>query len=220
MEYVVSASPRLDGSVSLTKADRNRNAQLRGIDAERENLVFSINEDIKEGSFENLILQRNTIVIGVDLAKRLDLEVGDSVDASFPEARPMSLRVVGIFETGTPADENVVYTSLPTSQYFYQTQDVVNRISIRLDDVYKDLEVANAIKDKGFEAAGWTELNPEILQLLNIAYIANTIETGLVAIIASFGVVSTLNTMVMSKVKEIGILMAMGVPKSSIKRFL
>ncbi len=218
MDHVIAASPGLEGGIALSKADRYRNAQLRGIDVEREDLVFSIRKDIRDGSFDDLIFQQNTIVIGSDLAQRLDVETGGLVHASFPQARSMSLRIVGIFETGTPADGNVVYTSIRTAQYFYDKPNVVTTIYVRLDDHYKDREVAGKIKGEGLQAAGWTELNPDILQLINLAYVANVIETGLVAIIASFGVISALNTMVMSKVREIGILMAMGVPKSSIRK--
>ncbi len=218
MDHVIAASPGLEGGIALSKADRYRNAQLRGIDVEREDLVFSIRKDIRDGSFDDLIFQQNTIVIGSDLAQRLDVETGGLVHASFPQARTMSLRIVGIFETGTPADGNVVYTSIRTAQYFYDKPNVVTTIYVRLDDHYKDREVAGKIKGEGLQAAGWTELNPDILQLINLAYVANVIETGLVAIIASFGVISALNTMVMSKVREIGILMAMGVPKSSIRK--
>ena len=63
-----------------------------------------------------LEFSRNTVVIGSKLAEKLEVNLGDSVDVSFPNANPLSLRVVGIFHTGSPLDESLTYTSLDTAQ--------------------------------------------------------------------------------------------------------
>ena len=141
------------------------------------------------------------MVIGSKLADKLGVNLGDSVDVSFPNANPLSLRVVGIFHTGSPLDESLTYTSLDTAQEFYDVPDVINGISVRLDDFNRDREVAAEIKKTGYKAKGWTETNPAILRTIALKSTSNNVILGLIVVIASFGVVSTLNLSVIRRNK-------------------
>jgi lipoprotein-releasing system permease protein len=169
------------------------------------------------GTFREIELSRNSIIIGSKLAEKLGVNIGDSVDVSFPNANPLSMKVVGIFHTGSPLDESLTYTSLDTAQEFYDVSDVVNGISVRLNDYDRDREVAAEIKKTGYKAKGWTESNPEILRTIAIESTSNNIVLGLIVVIASFGVVSTLNLSVIGATGQIGILRAMGATVSSIR---
>jgi lipoprotein-releasing system permease protein len=216
MEGVVASSPYLAGEASFRYRDRTANAALKGVSPSEEDAVAHVSNDVVEGSFEELASGR-AVVMGDDLARELELRVGDTAEMSFPNANTLSLRVVGIYDTGTPADESLAYTSLGTAQDFYDTADVINGISLRLADFNRDREIASLIQEEGYRAEGWTRNNPEILQTLAIERSSNQITLGFILLIASFGVVSTLNMVVMSKLKEIGILMAMGVNRSGIR---
>ncbi|AEH60274.1 protein of unknown function DUF214 [Methanosalsum zhilinae DSM 4017] len=218
IDQVIATSPYLAGEASITYKDKSRNVLIKGIVPEREHEVFRTGEHIIEGDFDELVRSSNTAIIGKELAERLDVEMGDSIQAFFPEARPTSLKIVGIFETNTPDDVNLVYTSIHTAQYFYRTPDVINGISVRIENIHNDLEIAQEINMMGYDATGWSEANPEILQTLAIERISNNIMLSLIALIASFGVVSTLNMIVLGKIREIGILMAMGASKNSIRK--
>ena len=170
-----------------------------------------------EGEFRELEYSRNTVVIGSKLADKLEVKLGDSVDVSFPNANPLSLRVVGIFHTGSPLDESLTYTSLDTAQKFYNVPDVINGLSIRLENFNRDREVAVEIKKTGYKAKGWTETNPEILRTIAIESTSNNVVLGLIVVIASFGVVITLNLTVIGVTRQIGMLRAMGATISGIR---
>jgi len=170
------------------------------------------------GDLFELTYSKNTIIIGDDFAEDLNVDVADVVDISFPNAKPLSLTVIGIYDTGSPVDKVLTYTSLATAQDFYDTSDVINGMSIRLEDYNNDMMIASSIQEKGYSASGWTETNPEILQTIAIEGTSNSIMLGFILLIACFGVVSTLNMSVMEKTKEIGILMTMGARISSIRR--
>ncbi|RQD83065.1 ABC transporter permease [Methanosalsum natronophilum] len=217
VDHVVAVSPLMRGSVTLSHSDNRRNLILSGVIVDREDAVYSIRDDLIEGSFDEVMYRPNSIVISTSVADDLEVMVGDSVTGFFPGARQTSFRVVGIYDP-SGFGTSVVYTSIESAQKFYQESNVVTSVSVKIDDVYNDKIVAEDIRRMGYNAEGWTERHPEILQTLMISTLINALETGLVAIIASFGVVSALNMMVMSKVKEIGILMAMGMKKKNIRR--
>lgn len=217
IEGVVASSPYLVGEASFRYRDNTKNAALKGVIPSDEDAVAHVQQDVVMGSFEELAYSTNTIMIGDDLADELELELGDSVEVSFPNANTLSLKVIAIFDTGTPADESLTYTSLETAQRFFDTGNVINGISLRLEDYNQDQQVASIIQTEGYDASGWTDNNPEILRTLAIESTSNNVTLGFILLIASFGVVSTLNMVVMGKIKEIGILMAMGANKSNIR---
>ncbi|WP_292387952.1 ABC transporter permease [Methanosarcina sp. UBA5] len=217
VEGVSAVSPFLTGKASFRFKTNSLNAELKGVLPLQENNISNIETDMVEGDLRELEYSRNTIVIGSKLADKLEVNLGDSVDVSFPNSNPLSLRVVGIFHTGSPLDESLTYTSLDTAQEFYNVQDVINGVSVKLEDFNRDREVAAKIEKTGYKARGWTETNPEILRTIAIETTSNNVVLGLIVVIASFGVVSALNLSVIGAISQIGMLRAMGATISSIK---
>jgi lipoprotein-releasing system permease protein len=217
IEGITAVSPFLTGKASFRFKTNSSNVELKGIIPLQENNISFVEADMVKGNFRELEFSRNTIVIGSKLADKLGVNLGDSVEVSFPNANPLSLRVVGIFYTGSPLDESLTYTYLDTAQRFYDVSDVVNGISVRLSDFNRDREVAAEIKKTGYNAKGWTETNPAVLQTIALKNTSNSLILGLIVIIASFGVVSTLNLSVIGATSQIGMLRAMGATVSSIR---
>lgn len=217
IDGVTASSPYLTGEASFKFKDNTKNAALKGIIPSQEDAVAHTSKDIIAGDFNGLIYSDKSIIIGDKFAEDMELDLGDNVEVSFPNANPVSLKVVAIYDTGTSVDESLTYTSLKTAQKFYDTDDVINGISLRLADFNRDTEIAQIIENNGYNAAGWTKNNPEILRTIAIESTSNNITLGFILLIASFGVVSTLNMVVMGKIKEIGILLAMGATKSNIR---
>ena len=217
IEGVSAVSPFFTGEASFRFKTNSLNAELKGVLPLQENNISAIETDMVEGDFRELEYSRNTVVIGSKLADKLEVKLGDSVDVSFPNANPLSLRVVGIFHTGSPLDESLTYTSLDTAQKFYNVPDVINGLSVRLEDFNRDRIIAAEIKKTGYKAKGWTETNPEILRTIAIESTSNNVVLGLIVVIASFGVVSTLNLTVIGVTRQIGMLRAMGATISGIR---
>lgn len=186
IEGVTAVSPFLIGKASFRFKTNSSNVELKGVIPSQENNISFTEADMVKGDFRELGFSRNTVVIGSKLADKLGVKPGDSVEVSFPNANPLSLRVVGIFFTGSPLDESLTYTSLNTAQRFYDVSDVVNGISVRLNDFNRDREVAAEIKKTGYKAKGWTETNPAVLQTIAIRNTSNNVILGLIVIIASF----------------------------------
>jgi lipoprotein-releasing system permease protein len=217
IDGIAAVSPFLTGKASFRFKTNSSNVELKGVLPVRENEINSIEADMVKGDFRELESSKNTVVIGSKLADKLGINPGDSVEVSFPNANSLSLRVIGIFHTGSPLDESLTYTSLDTAQKFYNVPDVVNGISIRLSDYSRDREIAAEIKKTGYKAKGWTETDPAVLRTIAIETTSNNVVLGLIVVIASFGVVSTLNLSVIGATSQIGMLRAMGATISSIR---
>jgi len=216
IDGVVGISPVLSGPATFEYKGKNKNVVMQGIRVEAHDSVMYINDNIIEGSFRDLEISPNSVVIGDALAEKLDVETGDTIDASFPEANPADRQVLGIYNRGTAMDETLAFTSLSTVQDFLDVSNVVTTILVRGDDRERAQAISEKIDTLGYPASGWKETNPEIIQTLKMEGTSNAITLGLIIIIASFGIVSTLFMVVMEKTKEIGMLMAMGVSRRSI----
>ncbi len=218
IEGVMGVSPLLAGQATFKYKDLSRNIKLQGIIIKDYDTVLHINEDMIEGSLRDLDTTHNSVILGDKLATKLKVKIGDSINASFPEANPTILKVMGIFHSGTPDDESMALTSISTAQDFFGKSGAVNRILVRANNPDMAPAIAFKINNLGYPASNWEETNPEILQTIRLESLSNDIMMGLIVVIASFGIVSTLFMVVMEKTREIGMLMAMGASRVSIMK--
>jgi lipoprotein-releasing system permease protein len=217
IEGVSSASATLSAEATISFKEKRRNALLRGVDPADEDAIYKISKSMVEGDFFD-IQDGKKAVIGTRLAERLGLKVGDRIDASFPRARGTDLRVVGIFDTGTPLDETVAYVSLRTARDFLDEGDFINSVELRLSDINDAERVAAAVEGLGYNAAPWQENNPEIVRSINVGGFWRSLSIFFVMIIAAFGIAAIMNMLVLEKVREMGMLLALGADRSHLLR--
>lgn len=213
IEGVRSASATLSTEATISFKEKRRNVLLRGVDPTEEDAIYKISGSMVSGDFYE-IQDGKKVVIGTRLAERLGLKVGDRIDASFPRARGTDLRVVGIFDTGTPLDETVAYVSLRTAREFLDEGDVINSVELRISDINEAERVATAARALGYNAAPWQENNPEIVRSINVGGFWRSLSIFFVMIIAAFGIAAIMNMLVQEKVREMGMLLALGADRS------
>ncbi|MDR3259979.1 MAG: ABC transporter permease [Fusobacteriaceae bacterium] len=164
--------------------------------------------------------QIDGILIGKELYKIIGGQIGDEIIIISSENREISFKLTGVFQSGYyDYDVNMVVLPLEATQYLMQSGDVVNKINIMLNNPYK----ANEIRDKivevtEMEAKTWGELNKNLLAALSLEKTVMILVFSLIVIIAGFVVWVTLNMLVREKIKDIGIMRAMGFSKGSIMK--
>ncbi|HWQ44684.1 MAG TPA: ABC transporter permease [Methanosarcina barkeri] len=216
-EGVIAVSPKYLGQAALEYRDNAEGVSLQGVDPLAEEKVMKVSEDVVEGEFMTLVPTKYGILLGDQLAKNLEVHVGDRVDAVFPGSQTTSFKVVGLIHTGTAADEVTAYARLDSVQDFFNEPGVVSTIGVRVADPYQADVIAGSIeRETGLDAVSWSEANAEILSLLDTQMIFANIFYLLIYGIAGFGIANTLITIVAQRTREIGILKAMGASQKSI----
>jgi lipoprotein-releasing system permease protein len=210
--YVTSLST----AATLSRKDKTKNALLKGSNPIDIDKIYKIDEAMIQGDFGSIQQARNA-AIGQTLAESLDLKLGDKVVATFPRARGTELTVTGIFNTGTPLDDLVVFVSMDTARNFRDEGDVINAVEISLQDISQAQSLAGLISTWGYNAMSWQDKNPEIMQAINIGGFWTRFSVLLFMVVAFFGVASIMNLLVVEKTREIGMLMAMGARRSDIR---
>lgn len=220
MPNVIASSPFINGQALVREKEQVLGVIFRGINIEQEKNVTNIEKYLKKGTS---LLKKDTVLIGKELALRLDLDVGDSISLiSAVNPKPKLFNIIGIFDSGMfDYDMNLVFTSLEGAQDFYETGDFVGAIGIKVDDLYKADKIKNDIqKELGFSywVRSWTDLNKNLFSALKLEKITMFVILALIVLVACFNISSTLIMMVMEKTKDIGILKSIGATNLSIKK--
>lgn len=214
---VVGVSSFYQGDAALQYENNVEGAVLFGVNPEDEDVVLKVGKDMIRGDFFSLNGPGNQIILGSILARNLDVDTGDSVTVTFPGSAPTEFKITGIIRTGTSIDETLAYANLNRVQDFYEKGDIVTKIGIRVLDIYSAEAISQSIrKETDYEVLSWMEQNSEILELLETQSQFVYIFYILIFIISGFGIANILIMIVMEKVGEIGMLMAMGTSRRSI----
>ena len=216
---VIASSAYLEKQAVITYRDNSAGINIFGVDPPDENKVMHLKPDIVEGNYEDLSRGGKGILIGDDLADDLETRSGEWVKITSPQAGELSLKVIGIFDSGTGRDKSVAYARLETMQDFYDEKGTITAISMRVTDPYDAEKTASEIeKETGLKADSWIEINSQLLDLLNTQKVVVWLYYILIYITAGFGIANTLINIVMDKKSEIGMLMAMGTSRKSITK--
>lgn len=237
---VTGATPYIYSQAMITAGEGGSGAILRGIDPDTAGSVTSIGEHMLQGSLADLKTPVATtgnlkpvpgIIVGSDLARQLNIMIGDRVKLISPAGplTPMGViprlkacRLVGIFETGMyEYDSSLIYVSLATARDFLNLSTGVNGIEVRLADIYAADHIARQLEKElgtGFVAKDWIRLNKNLFSALSLEKTALSIIVALIVLVAAFNIVSTLIMVVMEKARDIAILKAMGASSGMVMR--
>ncbi len=220
LPHVVASSPFVNGQALIRQKDQVTGVILRGIDPERERRVTDIERYLEQGT---LPLKKDSVLIGRELAWRLNLKLGDSISLiSAVGPRPKAFRVEGIFNSGMfDYDMNLVFASIEGAQDFYGVEGLAGGIGIKVDDVYRADRIKNEIQRSiGFDyyLKSWSDMNKNLFSALKLEKITMFIILALIVVVACFNIISTLIMMVMEKTRDIGILKSIGTTNSSIRK--
>jgi lipoprotein-releasing system permease protein len=169
------------------------------------------------------------ILIGVDLAKKLAVRVGDRVQLLTPDGtlspmgmlpRSRSFVVAGIFSLGLyEFDTTYGLVTIPVAQRL-TGRDEPELIELRVDDIYRAPDVARAIMDQSagiYLTEDWTKQNQSLFTALWLEKMAISITIGLIIMVAALNIVASLILLVMEKHRDIAILKTMGASGRSIR---
>ncbi len=213
---VAAVSPSLGTSATFTYKENVENVVLDGVNPADIDRIYNIGQYVTRGSLIS-IEDGNRVVLVEKLAERLKVKMGDTIDASFPDAHSTKLVVSGIFDAPTGWPEDIAFVSLSTARDFLNKGDVVSSVDIKLEDVYQADAVARNLSSYGYEAKSWQELYPDILRTLVVERLQNRLIMFLIMIIAAFGIGSVMYMLVNEKTSEIGMLMALGATGGTIR---
>jgi lipoprotein-releasing system permease protein len=233
LPHVVAAAPVLYDPVMLSGAQGPKLITLKGIDVKAELATSDTLRHLKSGSLARLKDDEGLpgIVIGVKLAQEEGLALNSVVTLVDPlgtltpfgpAPHNLRFRVAGIFETDFfDVDDSWTYASLASVQRLHSVADVVNSIEIRLDNPDLAPRVAPAVTraaGPGYGAITWQEQHGDFFHALKLERVVTAITIGMIELVGALNILITLTMIVLTKYKDIAVLMSMGARRGQIRR--
>ncbi len=208
---------------------------LRGIDPLGADSVFELNKILILGKSSNL-KQENpfpAIILGKELADRLNLTLGSKVNILAPSGEKSSagfspkiktFEVVGIFKTGVyEYDSSLGYVSLSQAgKLLGFKQQGVTALEIRVFEVYRAPEIAQqilkAIGNFPYYTRNWIEMNQNLFSALKLEKTAMGVILLMIVLVGSFSIITTLIMLVMEKTRDIAVMISMGATPQRIRK--
>lgn len=222
-EGVDGVSPRIVVQSMVASAETGAGAKLTGVYPKKEKTVSNLYTYLVDGKwFEGV--KRNPVVIGEKLAKKLNVKVRSKVVITTQDYEGNiisgAFRVAGIFSTvNSGFDEGNVFvkfedisrlTGVPEEEgheiaIHISDQKYLNNKTSEIGKIYTGLEVLN-----------WKELNPEFGYISEVYDRYLYIFIVIILLALGFGIINTILMAILERIKELGMLMAVGMRKSRV----
>ena len=219
---------RVDAIAS--NARHSTGVTLVGIDPDREKAVSFVGNAVQEGRY----LQKddgNKIIIGQALLEKFEAKIGHKLvlmaQGTDKEVASKAFRIVGTYRAEMEATEKqFVFVNLASAQKMLKMGPAISEVSIILDlpDLSGDREriiaekLKTAFRDSAYQVETWQELLPMMREYLHIFDGFIYIWYLVVFVAMGFGIVNTSLMAIYERMREFGLLKALGMKPAGIVR--
>jgi ABC-type lipoprotein release transport system permease subunit len=213
-----SWAPRVRINAIVSNARHSAGITLVGIDPGREAQVSFIGEAIAEGRYLNGD-DTHGIVVGKALIDKFETKLERKLvlmsQDTDREIASRAFRIVGVFRAEMEATEKqFAFVTAPAAQQMLKLDKGISEVSVMLSGHEEANQVAHDLRDSlsatEYEVHTWQELMPFITAILKV-YDAFVFLWFLVVFIAmAFGIVNTTLMAVFERMREFGLLKALG----------
>lgn len=234
IDNVEAAAPIVYGQAILTFKSRTSGLLVRGLDPEEEVKINTLHNSFTHGGWEPKAKEGETnvppaIVVGEELARNMNLWLEDDLILVSPQSvsglgmlpKMKKFRVSGLIKTGYyEFDNTMAYTKIDDASDFFGMKGAYSGIQLKLKNLDKAQKVAEIIKPMvGFRYSVRTfmQLNKTLYSALKLEKFMMFLILGLIILVASLNISSNLILLSAEKMRDIGILRAMGAPPARIR---
>ena len=228
---VLAAAPFTEQGVWL-HANGSTGALIRGIDPQLEAGVSEIEQHLVAGDLQSLEPGAYRLFLGVGLASRLRVGLGDKVTVIAPRlksgpfgANPLMKRfeVAGAFEFGEFENDTglAVMHLADAAALLRMPEGTVGGIRLKLHDMDQAWAVARDVGDHlegQYQVRDWTQERGNLFQAVRTEKTVMWVILSLIIAVAAFNIISMLVMVVTDKQSDIAILKTMGASTGTVMR--
>jgi lipoprotein-releasing system permease protein len=229
---IAGAAPFVMGQGMLTNGQTPRGVGVRGIDPAMENEVADLGSNMKVGDLAALKPGDYGIVLGSELSRALQTQVGAKLQLVVASGggpsltgtmgRQRSFTVVGIFSSGHyEYDLNLALVHIKDAQTLFRLDDAVSGVRLKVNDTDRASiiarELGRTLKIDGY-VTDWTQQNATYFRAVQIEKRMMFLILTCIILVASFNLVSTLVMAVTDKHADIAILRTLGASPATIMK--
>ncbi|MFN0201303.1 MAG: ABC transporter permease [Bacteroidia bacterium] len=211
--HFTAITTQINTSATFKNGSVKLGGVLSGVEVEGEQQLFNMRKYIEEGSWEELATSNNHIIIGVGMAKKLNLSLGGNLTVVTAENITKNFKIVGIVFTGSPqVDETKAFIRNSCAlQLASKNRSYATDIQVNVKDFEKATAIAEPLKELlAYKVESWQEANEQLVAANTLRNLISTIVPTVLIIVAGFGIYNIMVMTVNEKIKDIAILKALG----------
>lgn len=213
---VKAAAAKTKFNAMLSSSHSSRGISVVGVKPSQEMKVSGVHEYMKEGNYLKDD-DKNKIIISARTAEKLKVKIRSKVVLTFQdlenEITMGAFRIVGIFDTGNnPYDESVVFVRSVDINRILGTKDIAHEIAILINNIDELDATQNKIKQvfPDLLVRNYKEVQPELALFQQQIKMSGVIYMIIFMLALVFGIINTMMMAVLERIKELGMLMAVG----------
>lgn len=238
------ATPMVSGKALVQRigadADLNKVVIVRGVDQDGFAEVRPSVTNTMAGEFDFSRQEgRAGMVVGFDLSERIGL-IPAGVSRPATRVRLLSapalersltqlwssggrtFEVRGLYDLQRVSDESVVYIDLADAQQLFRLKDQVSSIEVVLDDQQAaesvKAQLVRSLDPDQYQVRTWYDLQRTQYDAMKIEKWAASVILALIIVVAAFTIVGSLTMVVIEKRRDVGVLQALGVTRTNIRK--
>ncbi|ELA08091.1 LolC/E family lipoprotein releasing system, transmembrane protein [Moraxella macacae 0408225] len=219
---VEAVAPFIQLQGMLTVNAQVAGIMVTGIEPEYEKNVSIIHKHMHEGNIDSLTAGTFNIVIGQDMARSLDVRLGDKVTLVLPEASPSPAGVIprfkrftvsGIYDISPEVNGIMAFIPMQDAGTLLRLPEGAQGIRMKLNDLFVAPKVAREaanLSPKLLLPSDWTTTHGNLFGAIQMEKAMVGLLLFLIILVAAFNIVSSLVMLVTDKKADIAILKTFG----------
>ena len=212
-EDIVTVAPQVSVNLFYNNGTSQINGVASGVNIVEANSMFNIQSTMLAGDVRNLLATPNGILIGVGIAKKLNIQLYDNINVTSSIGVVKVMKVEGIFKTSNSnIDLTKSYMNLAMSQQLlHQSSSYVTDILVNINDPNKAPEYAKKLKDITiYKVEDWQAANEQTMASKKTRQVMFGAIALAILLVAAFGIYNIINMTIKEKLNDIAILKATG----------
>ena len=212
-------SPRVVAMPMINSSNYSGMLKVTGINPEKEKLVTDLHEYLIEGKYFEGV-KRNPILISKKTAEKYKIKLRSkvvlTVQDKLGEITAGAFRVVGIYNSNNGLyDEMNAFVRIPDLQKLLDVDEEIHEIAVLLND--HDLAESTALQYQEehpeLEIKSWMDIASGMRFMVEAMDVYTFFIVGIILFALLFSIINTMLMAVLERVREIGMLMAVGMSK-------
>jgi len=245
LENMITVSDQLRSEIQNTNQYQAMSEQLRfsarlnngidempvtvtGVKPAQHHQVFTTENYIMEGQFFKS--GEYQAVLGQSLAELMELSIGDYITLLVRTAggtfNTIDLEISGLLKTPNPTiNSNTVYMPLDIAQQSLNIGNKISQIIVRLDasrdkvePIVKEINEGLSVQDIDVQGYSWKESARSVIAVTEAQSVETVAILSIILLIAAVGIINTTILAALERMKEIGMMKALGLKENEIVR--
>jgi ABC-type lipoprotein release transport system permease subunit len=220
--HVSFSIPRLETFVLAASGEISKGVMVIGTTPDTENRMTKLGDRVVAGEYMHG--NSDGVMVAEGLADYLRLGLNDTIimigqgyhGTNAVDQYP----VTAILRFSNPQqNDNTIYAPIELVRQFAAAPELSTSVVLSIDELKRMDKVKRELKRKlgeEYEVMDWTEMQPELVQLIQSDNAGGIILLGILYLVIAFGIFGTVMMMSIERHREFGVMVAVGMKKTTL----